>query len=154
MKTLARFPSDTSIDMIIAGLESAVVIEGLISSELVAQVNSDLNVFVEKADPAMRHINAAVGAFFGQRVRHVSGLAGKSKAFIEGVMCHPLMLAICDHVVLPNCADYRLNLAHLMDRGPGSEQQMLHRDEDNYVHYQRPRPEIQLSTVVHCSRKP
>ncbi|MGT2433649.1 phytanoyl-CoA dioxygenase family protein [Cupriavidus basilensis] len=60
----------------------------------------------------------------------------------------PLYLALCDHFLLPNCADYQLNLGHLMERGPGAQAQMLHRDEAVWVHYQRPRPELQLATVV------
>jgi hypothetical protein len=31
-----------------------------------------------------------------------------------------------------------------MDRGPGAEQQFLHRDEDVWVHLPRPHPEVQL----------
>ncbi len=83
-----------------------------------------------------------IAAFYGDKVRHVTGLAGKSRCFADEVMCHPLFLEICDRVLLPNCADYRLNLAHLMDRGPGSERQYIHRDELVWVHYRETRPEF------------
>ena len=86
--------------------------------------------------------------FFGDKVRHVSGLAGKSARFAEEVMCHPLLLSLCDALLLPNCADYRLNLAHLMDRGPGSQRQLIHRDEAVWVHYREPKPELQLATMI------
>lgn len=150
MKTLARFPATTSPEIIIAALDrdGAVIVEGLLSAETVAQVNKDLDPFVAAADPAMRHVNDPVTAFFGPKVRHVSGMTGKSKIFAENVMCHPLMLVVCDHVLLPNCADYRLNLAHLMDRGPGSERQYLHRDEDIHKYFPQPRPQIEVSSVV------
>ena len=63
-------------------------------------------------------------------------------------MCHPLLLSLCDALLLPNCADYRLNLAHLMDRGPGSERQLIHRDEAVWIHYRPPKPELQLATMI------
>ncbi|MGT2490167.1 phytanoyl-CoA dioxygenase family protein [Cupriavidus basilensis] len=107
-----------------------------------------MDPLLAEADPAMQHLNSSVAAFFGTRVRYLAGLAGKSMTFAEEVMCHPLYLALCDHFLLPNCADYQLNLGHLMERGPGAQAQMLHRDEAVWVHYQRPRPELQLATVV------
>ena len=89
-----------------------------------------------------------IAAFYGDKVRHVSGLAGKSRRFANEVMCHPLYLEICDQILLPNCADYRLNLAHLMDRGPGSQRQYIHRDELGWVHYREARPEILVATII------
>jgi ectoine hydroxylase-related dioxygenase (phytanoyl-CoA dioxygenase family) len=36
----------------------------------------------------------------------------------------------------------------VMDRGPGAEQQILHRDEDVWVHLPRPHPEVQVASVI------
>ena len=150
MNGLARYAADAPVDDIIQDLETngAVIVEGLLDEALLAQVNRDVDSLLEKADPAMVHLNPQVGAFFGKRDLHQSGMARKSKNFAELVMCHPLYLAVCDRVLLPNCADYQLNLAHLMDRGAGSEAQALHRDEDIWVHWPHPRPELLLASVV------
>jgi ectoine hydroxylase-related dioxygenase (phytanoyl-CoA dioxygenase family) len=64
------------------------------------------------------------------------------------VMCHPTLLAICDRVLLPSCARYQLNLGHLLQRGPGSEEQWLHRDEAVWSDVPKPHPELQLATVI------
>ena len=141
-------PSD-GVDAIVAELQASggVIVDGLLDENLLAQVNAD-------ADPLLvdgtekTGMNPMVAAFFGDKVRHVSGLAGKSHSFAEQIMCHPTYLQICDQVLLPNCADYRLNLAHLMDRGPGSERQYIHRDELVWVHYKEARPEIQVATII------
>ncbi len=45
------------------------------------------------------------------------------------MMCHPSLLAICDRVLLPSCARSQLNLGHLLERGPGADEQWLRRDE-------------------------
>ena len=128
--------------------QGAVVVHGLLDKPLQTRLGADLQPLLEAADPAMEHLNPVIGAFFGDRVRHISGMAGKSQLFAEEVMCHPLFLSLCDHFLLPNCADYLLNLAHVMDRGPGAPQQMLHRDEDIWIHVPRPHPELQLASVV------
>lgn len=78
--------------------------------------------------------------FFGEQTRHIAGIASRSKTFIDEILLHPLALGICDDVLLPNCASYRLNLAHVLDRGPSSKQQYLHRDDEIYSFLPRPFP--------------
>jgi ectoine hydroxylase-related dioxygenase (phytanoyl-CoA dioxygenase family) len=56
--------------------------------------------------------------------------------------------ALCDAVLLPACASYQLNIAHVLDRGPGSEQQLLHRDEAVWIHLPQPHPEVQIASVI------
>ena len=136
-------------EAIVAELQASggVIIDGLLDPTLLASINQDADpLLVDGAEKT--GLNPAVQAFFGDKVRHVSGFAGKSERFADEVMCHPLLLDVCDQVLLPNCADYRLNLAHLMDRGPGSERQFIHRDEWVWVHYQEGKPEIQLATII------
>jgi ectoine hydroxylase-related dioxygenase (phytanoyl-CoA dioxygenase family) len=124
-----------------------VIIEGLLAEELVEQLNREMDPLIEVAS-STTDINPVIDAFFGDKVRHVTGMAGKSVAFAEQVMCHPLFLSLCNSVLLPNCADYRLNLGHLMDRGPGSKRQYIHRDELVWVHYPDPDREIQVASIV------
>ena len=64
------------------------------------------------------------------------------------MLCHPLLLGICDAVLGPACARYQLNIAHVLDRGPGAEAQLLHRDELVWVHVPRPHPELQVASVI------
>jgi ectoine hydroxylase-related dioxygenase (phytanoyl-CoA dioxygenase family) len=51
-------------------------------------------------------------------------------------------------VLLPSCARYQLNLGHLLQRGPGSDEQWLHRDELVWSDVPRPHPELQLASVI------
>ena len=53
-----------------------------------------------------------IAEFFGDKVSHLAGLAGKSPGFVEHVLLHPAYREICDHVLRPNCSDYQLNIAH------------------------------------------
>ncbi|MCZ6712883.1 MAG: phytanoyl-CoA dioxygenase family protein, partial [Deltaproteobacteria bacterium] len=72
----------------------------------------------------------------------------KSATFAAEVLCHPTLLGVSDAVLGPSCARYQLNLAHVLDRGPGAEAQFLHRDELVWVHVPRPHPELQLASVI------
>lgn len=150
MVNLQCFSIDQSWDQIGAVLEQdgAVIVKDILSEDTLARLNREIEPFLNGADPARGHVNQQVAAFFGDRVRHVTGMAGKAPTFAEEVMCHPLYLALCGRVLLPNCADYRLNLAHLMERGPGAQAQLAHRDQDIWIHVPRPRPELMLASVV------
>jgi ectoine hydroxylase-related dioxygenase (phytanoyl-CoA dioxygenase family) len=50
--------------------------------------------------------------------------------------------------LLPSCARYQLNLGHFLQRGPGAEEQLLHRDEAVWSDVPRPAPELQMATVI------
>lgn len=129
--------------------EGAVIVEDLLSPDVLARFNAELDPLLAATSPeAGKFINDAVAWFFGDRTRHITGVAGKSPVFATEILPHPAYMAVCDSVLLSNCASYRLNLAHVLDRGPGSEPQMFHRDEDVWVHVPRPHPDIQLASVV------
>jgi ectoine hydroxylase-related dioxygenase (phytanoyl-CoA dioxygenase family) len=150
MASLRTLTTGDGIDTIARELLAAggVIVADLLDADQLARLRGDVDPLLQDADPAMSHINPLVTAFFGDRVRHVSGLAGKSTLFADQVMCHPLYLGLCDRILLPNCADYRLNLGHLMDRGPGAERQFIHRDEQVWVHYRGEKPILQLATIL------
>jgi ectoine hydroxylase-related dioxygenase (phytanoyl-CoA dioxygenase family) len=75
-------------------------------------------------------------------------VAGRSPVFATEILTHPVYRAVCDTILLPNCASYQLNIAHVLERGPGSEQQMIHRDEAVWIHLPQPHPEVQVASVI------
>jgi ectoine hydroxylase-related dioxygenase (phytanoyl-CoA dioxygenase family) len=142
-----------SIESILSDLleHGGVIVEDLVGADALASINREIDPWLAAADPAMRHLNPAIDFFFGKRTRHVGGVAGKSRSFATEVLCHPVFLAVCDRVLKPACARYQLNLAHVIDRGPGSEPQLLHRDELVWVHLPRPHPEVQVASMTALS---
>lgn len=130
------------------GRSGAVVVSGVLDEAILRAVNSELDPFIAKADPERHFLNPALDWFFGNKTRHVSGVAGKSPTFASEVLCNPFLLSVADTILGPSCSDYQLNIAHLLDRGPGAEHQMLHRDELVWVHVPRPHPELQLAMII------
>lgn len=125
-----------------------IIIENMLDSAAVNQINIDLQPHLDHAETGIQHINPVITAFFGSKTKHVAGVASKSSAFVDSLMCHPALLGLCDEILLPNCADYQLNLAHLMVRGPGAEPQSFHRDEDIWIHLPRPHKEVEIATMT------
>ena len=148
--TLERFDLTSDPDDIYAAIQrdGAVIIEGLLSADVVARVNDEVGAALDQASPDDEMFNPIMQAFHGPHTRQVSGAPGLSPTFAVDVMCHPLLLALADRVLLPSCARYQLNLGHLLQRGPGSDEQWLHRDEAVWSDMPRPGPELQLATVI------
>jgi ectoine hydroxylase-related dioxygenase (phytanoyl-CoA dioxygenase family) len=148
--TLQVLKATDPIGDVCAALRSdgVVIVTGMLDPAALQALRDEVTPYVEAADPAMRHLNAALQGFFGAKTRHVSGLAAKSPTFAAELMIHPVLLGVCDEVLLPSCARYQLNLGHLIVRQPGAEAQILHRDEDVWVHMPRPHPELQVATMT------
>src|SRR5947208_7173563 len=147
---LQRFNAAADPDDIVTGIErdGAVIVEGLLSSDVVDRVNEEVGASLDSVDPDEELFNDVMKAFHGPFTKQATGAPGLSRTFAIDVMCNPLLLAICDQVLLPSCARYQLNLGHLLQRGPGSDEQWLHRDEAVWSDVPRPGPELQLATVI------
>lgn len=148
--TLPRLRTRDGADAVVATLREhgGVIVEDLLDAQALARINAEVEPHLAQADPGRAHLNPAIAWFFGKRTRHLTALAAKSPSFASDVLCHPLLLAACDAILLPACARYQVNVAHLLDRGPGSEAQLLHRDELVWVHVPRPHPELQVASIT------
>lgn len=148
--TLEHLAGTSSVDDVCAVIErdGAVIIEDLLSAEVAAAVNAEVEMAVHRADPDADWFNDIMKGFHGPNTRAVSGVPGISPTFAVDVMCHPLLLGVCDRVLLPSCARYQLNLGQILQRGPGSPDQILHRDELVWADVPRPAPELQLAAVI------
>lgn len=150
MTELRHFAADAPIDVLVAELEAqgAVIVEGLLDDTTLRRFNAELDPLLAEADPSRSFLNPGVAFFFGDKTRHLTAMAARSRVFTDQVLPHPLLLGVCDAVLGPSCASYQLNVAHLLDRGPGSEQQMFHRDELVWSFLPQPHPEIQVASMI------
>lgn len=148
--TVERLGPASPVDGVLAALErdGVVIIESLLPTRVVAAVNDEVAVAVANTDPDADWFNPIMKAFHGPSTRAVSGIPGISPTFAVEVMCHPLLLELCDRVLLQSCARYQLNLGQILQRGPGSPDQILHRDELVWSDVPRPAPELQLAAVI------
>jgi ectoine hydroxylase-related dioxygenase (phytanoyl-CoA dioxygenase family) len=101
-------------------------------------------------DMSTEEIDQYAREFYGSHTVRMDGLAGKSPTFVE-VMCHPLLLAAADRVLLPNCSHYLLNTGQLIEIRPGEAPQTLHRDELAWSFFTTGRPEITVESMIALS---
>lgn len=149
---LQRIKADEPADLIVGALQQdgAVIVDGLLSADVLSRFNAELDPLLEAAalGTERKFINEAIGWFFGAQTRHITGVAGRSRVFASEILTHPVYRAVGDAVLLPSCARYQLNVAQVLDRGPGSDRQFLHRDEDVWIHLPRPHAQVQLASVI------
>ncbi len=125
-----------------------VIVEDLLEPDLLARFNAELDPWIASVSPKREFLNPAIDFFFGSETRHVTAVAAKSRVFATEILNHPLYLSICDEILLPSCSRYQINIAQVLDRGPGAGDQLLHRDEAVWVHLPKPHPEIQVASVI------
>ena len=147
---IERFSVAGDPDKIHATIErdGAAISENLLPPDVIRRVNDEVDSAVVAADPEEAMLNPIMKAFYGPYTKQVTGVPGISRTFALEVMCHPMLMALCDRTLLPSCARYQLNLGHLLQRGPGAEDQWLHRDEAVWSDVPRPHPELQLASVI------
>lgn len=108
----------------------AVIATDFLSPETLARFNSEIEPFLESQSTHRTFVNEAVAGFFGDKTRHLTALAAKSDSFVNDILCHPVYVGVGNGLLRSNCAAIQLNLAHVIDRGPGGHAQPLHRDEE------------------------
>ena len=110
-----RIPADAPTEHMIEALErdGAVIVEQLLDRDVLCRFNAELDPWIETAPFAKDRpfINAAVQWFFGAQTRDVTGVAGRSRVFATEILTHPVYRAVCDSILLPNCASYRIRNA-------------------------------------------
>jgi hypothetical protein len=148
--TIQRFRQTTDLDSLSEALASdgAVIIEELLPPAVVARVNDEVEPAVVAADPDGPMFNPIAKAFMGSVTKNVPGVPGISRTFATDVMCHPVLLGLADRVLSPNCARFQLNLGQILERGPGSTDQWLHRDEGVWVDVPTSSLELQVASVI------
>jgi hypothetical protein len=114
-----------------AALESdgVVIVKDFLAAEVVKALNAELQPFVDACKP--REQKSMYDGFLGAYTVRLHGIAAKSASFPE-VMIDPRILAVMDLQLKPNCTDYRLSSAELIEIRGGETAQPIHRDDDSW----------------------
>lgn len=129
--------------------DGAVIVENFVSDDLIDRILSELRPIIEakrqKTKELISHVANALGPALGARTARVSGLFAKSKAFTELALNNTVHSVAADWL-LPNCANYMLNVTQLIEIGPGEAAQFLHRDDLIWPH-PYPKPEMEVTFI-------
>ncbi|MGH1488979.1 MAG: phytanoyl-CoA dioxygenase family protein [Acidimicrobiales bacterium] len=125
---------ETILPTVLSELSSAggVIVKDLLGAAAAAQIKAELADSYNDSSPGSKSGLEVWDTFHGRQTIRFTGLAARSDAFVEHGLLNPLMLAVCDALLLPNASDYWLNTGQVMAVGPGEPAQYLHRDENNW----------------------
>lgn len=118
-------------------VNGGVIVRNLVDQDTLAQVSRDVTPHFD---------NFWEGGIFTSKSRVVTGLAVKSTAFIEHIVCNPLFLEVCDRLLASTYTCWygdeqvtftsapQINAAIAISNSPGNEAQKLHRDDMGLHH--------------------
>ena len=123
MPALETVAPDTPIEELhrIFERDGALIVGEAMSPALLDQVLDEVMPYVEATAPGR-------DAFTGYRTTRTGALVARSPGCRTLVM-DPLVRAMCDGVLLPNCERYQLHLTQVIEIGPGEPAQIVHRDQ-------------------------
>ena len=132
------YDCNVEAEKLIAELDAngCVIVDGHINDTRLQQLHTELQPYLD---------NAPLGKtdFAGRTSRRRNGLLTKSEVCRE-LAIDPLILAVCDGVLGPNCVNYRLHVTMLVELMPGEVRQEIHRDGEIYP-VRHPAPPMTLA---------
>ena len=129
--TVERLPGSSSGDDINGVLEAdgIVIIEDFLAPDVVNALNEELQPYVDASKP--REQKNMYDDFLGGYTVRLHGIAAKSTSFPE-VLIDPRIMSVMDSQLKPNCTDYHLSSAELIEIRGGETAQPIHRDDDSW----------------------
>ena len=138
---IKRFNIDSSPETLLEALiqDAAIIIEDLISSDLVRKIGIEL-------DPYLNICNSGKSEFSGLNTKRIGALIARSPSCRE-LATNALIKEILNGFLGPFCDDYQINLTQAVSIGPKEKPQILHRDRGMYGGFIPRKIEPLLGTV-------
>ena len=149
MAELRTVDRSATIDEVLAGLDAdgGVIIDDLLTPSARQAIVDELAASLDGTSPGSKSGMELWERFHGASTKRFCGLAARSRTFVDHALLNPILLALADRLLLPNCADYWLNTGQVMAVGPGEQAQYLHRDENNWPEAVAANREITVSCM-------
>jgi ectoine hydroxylase-related dioxygenase (phytanoyl-CoA dioxygenase family) len=144
---LSTFEARTPAEEIIAAIDQdgGAILNDFLSSDVIDELVKDVTPHLDAVDWCNTDANDPMGeTFFGRRTKRLHGLPARS-ARVADVLVHPILRAMSEHFLKPNCHKVHFSTGELMALGRGETEQVLHRDADSWIHFPKPRPELLVS---------
>jgi ectoine hydroxylase-related dioxygenase (phytanoyl-CoA dioxygenase family) len=152
MPELETIPASAGADAIYEALQrdGGCIVENALSPDILDGLNRDLDALVDDEGPVLATMHPNMAEFYGSKTIRRDGIPGKSDTFVE-FMLEPLMHEVVDKVLGPNCDDYILNTAQMIQIGPGETAQRLHRDEEAWPYIEHGGPSLSIEALMALS---
>ncbi len=120
------------------------VLQNAVTTDLLDQVRQELEPYLERAQAAS---DVPDEDFYPGHTKRVTALIRKSESY-HNLVRHPVLLGLCDDLLLPNCERYHVHVTSALVVGPGARSQVLHREDDTFPYFQVPRPDLIIASMT------
>lgn len=131
MSEISSLAADSSPEDVLQALDEdgVVCLRDFLPIDVVRALNAELDPHV--ASFRQSTISEGYDEFLGHETVRLHGIATKSQHF-AAVLTDARILAVMDALLLPNCADYRLSAAELIEIHGNETAQPLHVDDGSW----------------------
>jgi hypothetical protein len=109
--------------------DGVVIIENFFPETLIKALNEQLEPYIAESRPRVQ--NNMYDDFLGGYTVRLHGIAAKADSF-GPVLTDARILEVMNQQLKPNCTDYRLSAAELIEIRGGETAQPIHRDDDSW----------------------
>ncbi|KAK8091381.1 uncharacterized protein PG998_015196 [Apiospora kogelbergensis] len=134
--------------------DGAVIIKGLFTTDQVRRLNEEVQPSVDQLHVGSKHTEEWVKDFHGDNTKRLNNVVSLSPTFRHEVLESDLIHQCCEAIYLEDAGGYWMNSAQVIDIGPGSRAQPLHRDQWQFpifTHAGPDAPEASINFVVALS---
>ncbi|MEV0600303.1 phytanoyl-CoA dioxygenase family protein [Streptomyces sp. NPDC050315] len=135
----------------IVARDGGVIIKNFLTQDQIDRFNAEIEQPMQALRPGSTHENEVVAEFHGRNTKRLTNLVTHSATFRSEVIDHPLVHEISDQVFLEESGTYWMTTAQVIEIGPNSAGQMLHRDLENWFPFigMGPKgPEVTINFLV------
>lgn len=151
--TLRRLPrnADPEEIMKIARQDGGLIIENFLTSDQLRAFNNELDPALEKLKPGSTHADKWTADFHGSNTKRLTNVVTHSKTFREQLLDDDFVHTLCEKVFREESGTYWMTSAQVIEIGPDSPAQPLHRDLENqypFVTMGPSGPEVSLNFLI------
>jgi ectoine hydroxylase-related dioxygenase (phytanoyl-CoA dioxygenase family) len=146
---IQRLEASAGPDAVLAALhqDGAVIIKGLFTKDQVRRLNEEVQPAMDKITSGSHHADEWVNEFHGDSTKRLNGVVALSNTFRHEFLESELVHACCEAIFLKDAGGYWLNSAQVIDIGPGSKAQPLHRDQWQFPIFTHSGPDAPQASI-------
>lgn len=131
--------------------DGAVIIKGLFTNDQVRRLNEEVQPAIDKLGVGSKRSEEWLKDFHGDNTKRLNNVVTLSKTFRQEILENDLIHQLCEEIYLKDAGGYWMNSAQVIDIGPASKAQPLHRDQWQFpifTHCGPNAPEASINFVV------
>jgi ectoine hydroxylase-related dioxygenase (phytanoyl-CoA dioxygenase family) len=148
---IQSFDNTAACAEIVAALrrDGCAIVRGLADASTVKAVRAEFAPYLAaiRSEPPKNVSYRSVGEeFLPGNTTRVTGAIAKSPT-CRSLVTHPVILSICDAILLPNCSSYQVCTTAALEIHPGAPAQALHREDLLWPYIPFPHENLEVATM-------